>query len=282
MEACQRLVEYTEKVSSNYGLKLNKGKCINLNMNTDLQQKFWDGESIQPTKDATYLGNVLSYKADPHMEVSQKIQEVNRALWKLTDYWKASDASRKWKLLIFDAVIKSKLLYGLETTELPKSCKKRLDAFQIKGLRRILGQKHSYWDRSATNAKILELATEEAYRKGNAKHIAKNAERKIELFSSAYKKRRKKLLGHIIRTENNDPLRQVSLKPDSAIPLNWGTRRLGKPRQKWTESTMKKVRKQLRHEAPKIKSSNPFRKRKYKASSRQHKFIFEWAKERKF
>jgi hypothetical protein len=226
--------------------------------------------------------NVLNYKADPHMEVSQNNQEVNRTLWKLSDYWKASDASKKWKLLTFDAVIKSKLLYGLETTELPKSCKKRLDAFQIKGLRRILGQKHTYWDRSATNEKILELATEEAFRKGSAKHIAKNADRKIELFSSALKKRRKKLLGHIIRTESSDLLRQVSLKPNSATPLDWGTRRLGKPRQKWTESTMNKVWKQLRHEAPKINSSNPFRKRKYKASTRQHKYIFEWAMNRKF
>ena len=54
-----------------------------------------DGEPITPATEATYLGNVLNYKADPHAEISQKMQEVNRALWKLTDYWKATEASKK-------------------------------------------------------------------------------------------------------------------------------------------------------------------------------------------
>ena len=30
MEACKKLVEYTEAISANYGLKLNKGRCVNL------------------------------------------------------------------------------------------------------------------------------------------------------------------------------------------------------------------------------------------------------------
>ena len=39
----------------------------------------------------------------------------------MKDYWKAAEASPKWKVLIFDAVIKSKLLYGLETTQVTKN-----------------------------------------------------------------------------------------------------------------------------------------------------------------
>ena len=84
----------------------------------------------------------------------------------MNDYWKAADASKKWKILIFEAVLKSKLLYGLETTHLTKSCLKRVDAFQIRGLRKILGRKHTHWDREATNKNILKEATEEAFRKG--------------------------------------------------------------------------------------------------------------------
>ena len=157
--------------------------------------------------------------------------------------------------MIFDAVIKSKLLYGLETTELPKSCKKRLDAFQIKGLRKILGFNHTNWDRTPTNKKILETATEEAYRKGNPKANARNANKHIELFSNAYKKSRKKLLGHLIRTDDEDPLRQVSLQAGHAKPTSWGTHRPGKPRQQWVRSIMQTVWKQFQQEAPKIHSS---------------------------
>ena len=69
---------------------------------------------------------------------------------KMKDYWKASEASPKWKVLIFEAVLKSKLLYGLETTQLTNKCLKRIGAFQIKGLRGILSMKHTYWDRTAT------------------------------------------------------------------------------------------------------------------------------------
>ena len=114
-------------------------------MNTEEQQHFKESK-IKGKEEAVYLGNTLNYKADPHAEVTLKIQEVNRTLWKMNDYWKAAEASKKWKVLIFEAVLKSNLLYGLETTHLTKSCLKRIDAFQIRGLRKILGRKHTYWD----------------------------------------------------------------------------------------------------------------------------------------
>jgi retron-type reverse transcriptase len=85
LEACKKLVEYTGRISANYGLKLNKGKCVNLNMNTGKQQTFSNQKEIAQASEATYLGNVLNYKADPHAEINQKMQEVNRTLWKLTD-----------------------------------------------------------------------------------------------------------------------------------------------------------------------------------------------------
>ena len=107
----------TEKYSAQYGLNLNRGKCVNLNMNTEASQKFSNGENIKSEKEAMYLGNELNYKADPHMEVTQKLQEVNRTLHRMQDYWKASEASTKWKILIQEAVLKSKLLHGLETTQ---------------------------------------------------------------------------------------------------------------------------------------------------------------------
>ena len=55
-------------------------------------------------------------------------------------------------------VIKTKLLYGMETVQLTEAMMKRIDAFQMKGLRKILGKKHTYWDREATNENILDQA----------------------------------------------------------------------------------------------------------------------------
>ena len=93
----------------------------------------------------------------------------------MNEYWKAAKASKKWKPIVFDSVIRSKLLYALETTELTRSLMNNIEAFQIRGLRKILKIKHPYWDRTATNERVLETATEEAYRKGTVKSKLKNA-----------------------------------------------------------------------------------------------------------
>ena len=57
----------------------------------------------------------------------------------------------------------SKLLYGLETAQLPNTGLNKIDAFQVKGPRRILGFAYNNWDRPATNQIAIEETTEEAY-----------------------------------------------------------------------------------------------------------------------
>ena len=47
----------------------------------------------------------------------------------------------------------------METVQLTEAMISKLDAFQMKGLRKLLGKKHTYWDRSATNESIMETAT---------------------------------------------------------------------------------------------------------------------------
>ena len=130
-EGCKQLIELTETFSAQYGLALNKAKCVNLNMNAEGEQTIANGDPIKTERQAMYLGNQLKYKADPHAEVTQKLQEVNRTLHRMKDYWKAPEASPKWKVLIFEAVLKSKFLYGLETTQLMNKCLKGIDAFPI-------------------------------------------------------------------------------------------------------------------------------------------------------
>lgn len=47
-------------------------------------------------------------------DIDRQMQQVNVTLWKLNAYWKATEASKQLQLLIFDAVMKSKLLYGMD------------------------------------------------------------------------------------------------------------------------------------------------------------------------
>ena len=63
----------TETISGKYGL--NKDRHVNLNLNTEEQQAFSNGNLLKKALDATYLGNVLNYKADPHAEITKKCKK---------------------------------------------------------------------------------------------------------------------------------------------------------------------------------------------------------------
>ena len=59
-----------EKHSSRYGMKLNKGKCISINMGGVKNKiKFSDGQEMKQEDEATYLGGVISTKALSSKEV---------------------------------------------------------------------------------------------------------------------------------------------------------------------------------------------------------------------
>ena len=56
----------------------------------------------------------------------------------------------------FNAVIITKLTYGLETVQFTEYVGNRLDVFQMKGLRKILNIPPTFIDRSWTNQKVSE------------------------------------------------------------------------------------------------------------------------------
>ena len=64
----------------------------------------------------------------------------------------------------------------------------------------------------------------------NAEESEETGKTAIENFSEAYKTIKMKLLGHIMRTDNEDSLRQVTLKKCIARATEPGKHRVGKPR----------------------------------------------------
>ena len=75
-------------------------------------------------------------------------------------FWDKADCSIAWKLNVYDAVIVAKLLCGLETVCLIEEHKNKLNAFQVKGIRRILGIPPTFIDRSCTNDMAMQRANE--------------------------------------------------------------------------------------------------------------------------
>ena len=182
--------------------------------------------------------NNLNYAVNIAREVSQRIQDTKRTWLRLDSLWKDPSSNPKWKLLIYDAVIRSKLLYSLETVHLTGTLRKKLDAFHLRGLRKILRMQTTYVNRQNTNQRVYQTALDIAFPSGNGC---------VKPFTELLDERRIKLAGHILRSPNSDPLRQVTYQPDSAEPVEIGKRRIGRPRQQWTFRSNELIHSKLSH-----------------------------------
>ena len=69
-------------------------------------------------------------------------------LKKLNLYWGKANPPIKEKLQVYDAIIGSDLLYGLESAPMNDYTKHELDIFQLKGIRKIFGIKTTFIDRT--------------------------------------------------------------------------------------------------------------------------------------
>lgn len=227
--ALNELLKHMENCSERYGLKINRRKCHTLHMQREASIHFQDNAVLHKAHDATYLGNNLNCKVNLAREGTQRIQDTKRTWQKLNLYWKNSSTGKKWQLIIYDAVIRSKLLYNLETMCLTQSLRKKLDTFHLRGLRKILQVPTTYVDRRYTNARVYELASQIAY--------PDDPYKSVRPFSAILDEKRTHLAGHILRAANSDPLRQVVYEPNTATVKRIGKRRVGRPRINWAYNT---------------------------------------------
>ncbi len=92
-------------------------------------------------------------------------------------HWKKAAIPNRVKILVYDALIKSKLVYGFETATMNDNTKKRIDAFQLKSLKQILKLRTTFIDKRNTNERVFELANKainEGTKHNNKKRKTKN------------------------------------------------------------------------------------------------------------
>ena len=81
----------------------------------------------------------MTVDGNVEMEVKERIRKARHAFSLLRQTWKSRKISTKTKLRIFQTNVISVLLYGAESWKTTKGLEDRLDAFQRKCLRQILG-----------------------------------------------------------------------------------------------------------------------------------------------
>ena len=124
---------------------------------------------------APYLGTNMSAKGNPHFEIRTGTINTTTTINEFDMFWKMAPVSTTWKLRAHDAVISIKRLYGLESASLTNAEHERLDPFQIKALREVLGIKRSYHSH-ISNEVVMQRANQ-GIRLREGKTITKMSEK---------------------------------------------------------------------------------------------------------
>ena len=123
-----------------------------------MRVKFADNTPVPMKSEARYLGCWLNNKGDPTRELRIRMTQTI-AIWKkLKLYFLHADDTYNFKIQVYNAIVRSKLLSGLESVELNTSAKEKLDVFHRRGLRQIFGIHTTYIDRSKTNQYVIDYA----------------------------------------------------------------------------------------------------------------------------
>ena len=139
---------------------------------------------------------------------------------KLDLFWAHSNCSKQFKLLVQDAIIRSKLLYGLESEQLKSENMHKLDVFQLKGLRKILKITTTFVDRTNTNERVYELAN-----RSLAENCGRGEPRKITKHSEVYMHRKLKWLQDLLQAPEEDIVKQTTLNWNTMKPWDVGKKK---------------------------------------------------------
>ena len=165
------------------GLKINakKTKILRINSKHDDRVQVQD-KALDEVDKFVYLGATLSKTGGAEEDILRRINLARGAFVKLDQIWRSTIISRKTKLRLFNSNVMSVLLYNSETWRITVADEERLNRFQRKCLRKIL---RIFWPMKVTN--------EELYRWTKAVPV-----------DELIRKRRWKLIGHILRKDQTD------------------------------------------------------------------------------
>ena len=125
-EEVQKVLQKIEEVSKEYGLILNKGKVIHLRINNENRVEFKDKKQMPTEDDTTYLGAQLNSKCDITKYINLKTGTATTTWKKIDKLCKGTSNKIKDKTNIYNAVVRSKDAYSLETAPLNTAHKKRM------------------------------------------------------------------------------------------------------------------------------------------------------------
>ena len=216
----EQYMKAVERAGANYGLNFNWGKLEVLSVGSDAVVRRPDGGAISQKTSIVYLGSVLSADGTMQAELGRRLGQARAEFDLLCRVWNRSSIPVNRKILVYEACVQTKLLYSLHTSWFKRDELARIDAFQARCLRKILGIQHSYVSR-VSNESVLARA------------------RRMKL-SSVLLQRQLMYFFKVACKGDDHPLRSAIFKPSSLdLRPPSGKRKRSRPRQTWSAELYK-------------------------------------------
>ena len=217
MSHAQQKVDRLNSHGKTMGLKINNGKTKSIRINANRNEAITvDEYEVEDVGKFQYLGANVDKTGGADHDIRSRIGKAWGAFNKFSKVWKSGKYRRKTKIRLFNSNVLSVLLYGCETWKMNKEDEKRLDVFHHKGLRRILKIR---WP--------MRVSNEEVRARSNT----------AETISEVIRRRRWKLIGHILRSDDEHTKTALTWTPH-------GKRSRGRPKETWRR-TVERERTQM-------------------------------------
>jgi len=144
-EDAEELAEITRRLdetSHRYGMEISaeKSKIMvsgrNINRNVLVYVR---GEQLEHVSEFKYLGATLTENGTSEIEVKHRVGMATSALARLESIWKMRSISMKTKIKLLNSMVKSILMYGCESWTITDKIWKKVEAFEMKCYRKLLG-----------------------------------------------------------------------------------------------------------------------------------------------
>jgi hypothetical protein len=198
------------KAGQRYGMELHwdKFQVLPVQIRSSIQTP--DGDELPLKEEMQYLGAAISADGAMDHELNRRIGAARHEFEIVGKLWSHSCLTWKRKLRMFTTLIESKLLYSLGGACLTKVQLTRLNGFQNRCLRKIIGIKPS-WISRVSNVDVLTRA-------GHTAASTLLLERQLHQF------------GKVLRSAHVHPLRLASFVTGTEYPATEEyVRRVGRP-----------------------------------------------------
>ena len=211
----QELQDLTDRLTSRataHGMEVSceKSKVL-VNSDDKKANILMNGEQLEEVNNFKYLGATITKDGRSTDDVKTRLAIATSSMARLFKIWKSKDISFTSKFKLYKSLVLSTALYGCESWTLTTELEKRIQAFEMKCLRRLL---NISWQERKTNEYVRET-------------IQKKVGRQEELLSIV-KKRKLEWFGHVTRHQT---LSKTILQ--GTVP---GARKRGRQRKSWMEN----------------------------------------------